>query len=185
MKMKRLILVLALASLLLCSCAERAYSPDMLLAEGYYFSDDAIKADFVNVYYFSPYDDITALDGGELVLYRDRSWTEMFEGGDIELFDGTNTFALVVSKDDMRAEYDLIINCVMIRDFYIAVLSEKTYRVGDIFDRGTISVTAKKEDGEMIQVENYGAEYDFSVAGQRRVRISYGKIVHDIFVEVV
>lgn len=182
--MKKTAFLIILSALLLCSCAKEEYHPMIIVPSGYKLSGNVISARLSNVYFFDPYEEIICGDGGEMFLFSDDSYTTRFEGGTIELLDGMNTFFLVFSKDGLDAAYRLDIFCTMILDFNVEISEDKTYSIGDDFDRATVRVTATKENGDSVEITDYDAEYDFDTAGTRRVDIKYGGIVHSIYVNV-
>ncbi len=183
--MKKTAAILLLTILLLCSCAETPYSPAFVLPDGFEIDQNTISARFVNEYFFDPYSAIECADGGTVEMYSDDTFTEYFEGGIIELEDGMNSFMLLFMLDGKHAEYRLDIYCVMILDFTVEVVSERTYSAGDEFDRSSVRVTATRENGEIFEVSDYDMKYSFDAVGKRRVDIIYGKITHSIYVDVI
>lgn len=181
--MKKLIAILVLL-LLFCSCGKAEYRPMIVLPAGFSVNGNVISGKYVNVYFFEPYESISPADGGTMTLYEDASLSKFLEEGAIELVDGENDFVLVFEKDGLSAIYELHISCVMILDFKIDVVKDKTYSVGEEFDRSTVAVTATKENGDVIAVSDYSLDYDFDAPGERKVAFSYGGIVHSIFVSV-
>lgn len=181
--MKKLAAIFVLL-LLFCSCGKAEYHPMIVLPAGFSAEGNVISGKYVNVYYFEPYESISPADGGTMTLYEDASLSNFLEEGAIELVDGENDFVLVFEKDGLSAIYELHISCVMILDFSVETVKDKTYSVGEEFDRGTIAVTATKENGDVIAVSDYSLDYDFDAPGERKVAVSYGGIVHPIFVSV-
>lgn len=172
--------------ILLSSCGKAEYHPMIVMPNGFSAKDGVISGKLVNVYFFSPYESIFPADGGKMTLYSDETLSAYLEddGGVIELLDGENDFVLVFEKDGLFAKYDLHITCVMILDFSVEIITDKTYSVGDEFDKSTVAVTATKENGDTVAVTDYSLDYDFSAAGERRVNVYYGGIVHSVFVNV-
>lgn len=184
--MKKYISLLIICTVLLCSCQREEYYPTISYPNEYKIVGDTISAELVNVYFFSPYKDFLCLDeGGYVILYSDDTLTEYLDSdSSVELCDGKNTFVLEIGAGDKYRLYNVEISCTMILDFEISVKKEKTYKKGEFFDKGTIEVTATKENGTKITAENYTAEYDFSSPGECRVYITYGDITHYITVTV-
>jgi len=182
--MKRFAAVIFAIMILLCSCGAAEYRPMIVLPDGFSAKDDVISGKLVNVYYFEPYESIECADGGKMTLFKDATLSDYLEEGAVELFDGENDFVLVFEKDGLSATYELHIFCVMILDFSIETVKDKTYARGEEFDRDSIVVTAKKESGEHVVVADYALEYDFDAPGERRVDVSYGGIVHSLYVNV-
>ena len=183
--MKRFAAAILTLLLLFSSCGKAEYRPMIVLPEGFSAQDNVISGKLVNVYYFAPYADIFSADGGKMTLYEDASLSKFLEEDSlIELLDGENDFVLVFEKDGLSAIYELHIFCVMILDFNIEAVKEKTYSVGEEFDRSTIAVTATKENGDAVAVTDYSLDYDFDAPGEKKVNVSYGGIVHPIFVSV-
>lgn len=182
--MKKTAAIILIICALLVSCGTaREYVPMIVLPTGFSMSENTITANLVNVYFFAPYEEIHC-ENGSMILYDDAAHTNVFEGGEIELIDGENTFFIVFEGDGGEKEYKIVINCDMILDFSVEALYDREYYVGDEFDRGSVRVTAKKENGEFVEVSNYAAEYDFTKVGTRRIGIHYGGIVHFIYVTV-
>lgn len=183
--MKKFAAVIFALLLIFSSCGESAYHPMMILPAGFKIDGDVIAGKFVNVYFFSPYDEIVCDDGGIMTVYSDETLSTYLEyDSAIELFDGVNDFVIVFERGDESAVYKLRISCVMILDFSIEVIKEKTYSAGEFFDTSTIKVTAKKESGEYVVVTDYSLEYDFDSPGERRVDVLCGGIVHSLYVNV-
>ena len=183
--MKRLVAMTLIFLFLLISCGESAYRPMMILPEGFMIDGDVISGKLVNVYFFSPYDEIVCDDGGIMTLYSDETLSTYLENdSEIELFDGDNDFVLVFERGDESATYKLRISCVMILDFKIDVVKDKTYAPGEEFDRSTIVVTAKKENGDFVAVTDYVVSFEPETSGEYKVDISYGGIVHSISVNI-
>lgn len=183
--MKRLVAMTLIFLFLLISCGESAYRPMMILPEGFTIDGDVISGKLVNVYFFSPYDEIVCDDGGIMTLYSDETLSTYLENdSEIELFDGDNDFVLVFERGDESATYKLRISCVMILDFKIDVVKDKTYAPGEEFDRSTIVVTAKKENGDFVAVTDYVVSFEPETSGEYKVDISYGGIVHSISVNI-
>ena len=183
--MKRLVAMTLIFLFLLISCGESAYRPMMILPEGFTIDGDVISGKLVNVYFFSPYDEIVCDDGGIMTLYSDETLSKYLEeDSKIELFDGDNDFVLVFERGDESAMYKLRISCVMILDFKIDVVKDKTYAPGEEFDRSTIVVTAKKENGDFVAVTDYVVSFEPETSGEYKVDISYGGIVHSISVNI-
>ncbi|MBR7083483.1 MAG: bacterial Ig-like domain-containing protein [Clostridia bacterium] len=183
--MKRCAAMTLIFLFLLISCGESAYRPMMILPEGFTIDGDVISGKLVNVYFFSPYDEIVCDDGGIMTLYSDETLSKYLEeDSKIELFDGDNDFVLVFERGDESATYKLRISCVMILDFKIDVVKDKTYAPGEEFDRSTIVVTAKKENGDFVAVTDYVVSFEPETSGEYKVDISYGGIVHSISVNI-
>ena len=177
------LLTLIIAASLVC-CTREEYVPVIILPEGYAVEGNVISANLVNEYYFDPYEKIRT-EGGCVALYADPDHEVYFEGGEIELSDGVNTYYLVFFDSERTVDYTLELFCVMIMDFTVTVNEEKVYSVGDDFDRSTVTVTARKDDGGLIEVSDYSAAYSFDKAGKSKVTIGYGGIVHWFYVDVV
>lgn len=183
--MKRFAAMTLILLVLLISCGESAYRPMMILPAGFKIDGDVISGKLVNVYFFSPYDEIVCDDGGKVTLYSDETLsTYLDEGGTIELLDGDNDFVLVFERGDERAIYKLRISCVMILDFKIEVVKDKTYALGEEFDRSSVIITAKKENGDSVAVTDYDVLFEPEGSGEYKVDILYGGIVHSIFVNI-
>ncbi|MBR6050715.1 MAG: bacterial Ig-like domain-containing protein [Clostridia bacterium] len=183
--MKRFAAMTLIFLFLLISCGESAYRPMMILPEGFTIDGDVISGKLVNVYFFSPYDEIVCDDGGIMTLYSDETLSTYLENdSEIELFDGDNDFVLVFERGDESATYKLRISCVMILDFKIDVVKDKTYAQGEEFDRSTVVVTAKKENGDFVAVTDYVVSFEPETSGEYKVDISYGGIVHSISVNI-
>lgn len=183
--MKRFAAAILTLMLLFSSCGKAEYHPTIVLPEGFSVNDNVISGKYINVYFFSPYESIFSADGGTMTLYEDSTLSiYLEENSAIELLDGENDFVLVFEKDGLSATYELHIFCVMILDFKIDIVKEKTYSVGEEFDKSTVVVTATGEDGRTFAVSDYFVEYDFDTSGEKKVNVSYGGIVHSIYVSV-
>lgn len=177
--------ILLVCALILCGCAKDEYSPSLVLDSGLRLSGDTIYGNFVNVYFLDPYSMIHTLDGAAVTVYKDSTYAEYLDGGTIELFDGQNVYYVLVGTSDRVKSYRLEVNCVMVSDIFVRVIYDKTYSINDDFDRASIEVTAKKDDGGMITVYDYSVDCDFSQSGVRRVAVEYGGITRffDVTVE--
>ena len=182
--MKKFAAVILSLVLIFSSCGRAEYRPMIVLPEGFSAHGNVISGKLFNVYYFEPYESIFPVDGGKMTLYEDATLSNYLEEGAIELFDGENDFVLVFEKDGLSTLYELHISCVMILDFSIEVLEEKTYAVGEFFDTGTIRVTAKKDSGGYVVITDYSLEYGFDAPGEHRVDVLCGGIVHSLYVNV-
>lgn len=183
--MKRFATLILILTAVFSSCGKAEYRPMMILPAGFKVDGDVISGKLVNVYFFSPYDEIVCDDGGIMTLYSDETLSKYLEeDSKIELFDGDNEYVLVFERGGLSATYKLKISCVMILDFKIDVVKEKTYSPGEEFDRSTVVVTAKKENGDIVAVTDYDVAFDPETSGEYKVDISYGGIVHSVFVEV-
>ena len=184
--MKRLLVLLLCSALVLCGCAEAAYEPMLILSGGLSLHESTIYGKYVNEYFIYPYELITTVDGSEVRLYSDDTLSQLLvDGENLELFDGMNKYPVIISNGELERAYLLCIDCTLILNFYVEVLEEKTYKVGEFFDKSTISATAKKEDGTMITVVDYEWEFDSSERGEQRVYVRYGGITRffDVTVE--
>lgn len=183
--MKKLAVILLVIVLSVCSCAKQEYHPFLILPNEYSVSGNTIHAELVNVYFFSPYEEFTCADeNSKLELYEDDTYTAFLEEGSAELCDGLNKFVLLVTTGEKSASFNIEIYCVMILDFRIEILKDKTYRRGEFFDESTVKVIATKENGEITELKNYTIDYSFNESGPSRVDISCGGIVHSIYVTV-
>ena len=183
--MKKIAVILLIITVMLCSCADEPYSPILILPEGFEIDGNTVSASFVNEYFFDPYSAITCADDSAVELYADDTFTEYFEGGELMLKEGLNSFMLLFTRGEKHAEYRLDIYCEMILDFTVETVVRRTYSVGDEFDRSTVRVTATRENGETFEVRNYDVRYSFDDVGKSRVDIIYGKITHSVYVDVL
>jgi len=184
--MKRLLVLLLCSALLFCGCAKTEYEPMLILSGGLSLHESTIYGKYVNEYFISPYELITTADGSEVRLYSDDTLSQVLVDGEtLELFDGMNKYPVIVSNGELEKAYLLCIDCTMILNFYVEVIEDKTYKVGEFFDKSTVSATAKKEDGTIISVSDYEWEFDSSEPGEQRVYIRYGGITRffDVTVE--
>ena len=61
---------------------------------------------------------------------------------------------------------------------------EKTYHIGEAFDKSSILIEARTSEGKTVSIDRYEAEYEFSDLGKSTVGIELGGIYHSFEVEV-
>ncbi|MCQ2770943.1 MAG: bacterial Ig-like domain-containing protein [Clostridia bacterium] len=186
--MKRTIALTLLITIALtfCSCNNSEYVPAIIVEPPFSLMDDIIYGNLVNVYYIEPYKIIRAVEDDVFVtMYEDDSYSKHFSGDNLEVTDGKKTYYLLIGTSEKVKAYKLIIECTLILDFEISINEDITYSIGDSFDRTSITVYATKEDGSIIETQDYNVEFDSSSLGSKQVIIEYGGIVHDFYVNIV
>ena len=171
--MKKIYFLLLTLVLLFVGCkGQTLYTPDFTLADGFTLEKDRISATLIGSGDLAVSDFLQTRE--EILIFADTAGDRYVKGTDalIPLNVGENRMVIRFLKDGMEKEYDLHITCIAIRSFEIELLKpEKTYHVGEIFDRSTIKVTAQTEDGKAITVTDYEPEYEFSSLGKSTVGI--------------
>ncbi len=171
--MKRFLLLTAVCLLCLIGCQPKTtYEPDFILADGYLLQGDRICATVIGEGDL-PISDF--LQTNETVtIFADATADRFAQGPDakIPLQAGENRMVIRFSNGKQEKEYDLHITCIAIRGFSVTILDpDKTYHIGEAFDKNTISVVAMTKDGEELEITQYEPEYEFSSLGKSTVGI--------------
>lgn len=171
--MKKILFLLCLCLLFFVSCEkEEDYTPDLELAEGYLLEGDRITAELIGTGPLTVSDFLITKDA--VTVFADSTGDRYVQGLDAELplKDGENRMVLRLENGGRQKEYELHITCISIRSFSVAVNDpEKTYHIGEAFDKSTITVTALTADGKEIEITRYEPEYEFSSLGKSTVGI--------------
>ena len=173
--MKRILIALLFSVLLICtvSCKKQNdYKPQFTLAEGYVLEGDRISATVIGEGMIRVRDFLLCSDA--ITVFKGSSSDEFVQGLDAQLpikF-GKNRMVIRFSNGTHEKEYDFEINCITIQSFSIVIKNpEKTYHIGEEFDKSTITVMAIAEDGTEFEVQQYTPEYEFSSMGKNTVGI--------------
>jgi len=187
--MKRILfsfLLLLIFILTLASCKPKEkYSPKFTLAEGYTLEGDRITATLIGQQSLTIRDFLFCSDA--ITVFSDSTGSSFVQGldADIPLKLGENRLILSFSNGTMKKDYNLDITCVSIESFSIIVNNpNKTYRIGEAFDKSTITVIAVAEDGTEFEVKHYTPEYEFSMLGENTVGIELDGFYESITVSV-
>ena len=186
--MKKFLIVFVFSILLLCmvSCKKtNSYVPDFTLAEGYSLNGDLISGTVIGEGNLRVKDFLLSSDA--ITIFKGSSTDEFVHGLDakIPLTQGKNRMVIRFSNGTQEKEYDLEINCIAIQSFSVIIKNpERTYHVGEQFDKSTITVLAITEDGTEIEVHQYTPEYEFSALGQNIVTIELDGFFESFFVNV-
>ena len=173
--MKRIIIALFLFALLIfmVSCKKtNDYTPDFILAEGFTLDGDLISATVIGEKSLRVRDFLITSD--TVTIFKGSSSDQYVQGlnAHIPLTFGKNHMVIRFSDGTHEREYDFQINCIAIESFTVTVNNpEKTYHIGEKFDKSTITVTAISEDGSEFEVKQYTPEYEFSTIGKSIVSI--------------
>ena len=173
--MKRIIFALFLAILLIStvSCKKaNTYTPTFTLAEGYTLNGDLISATVIGEGALRVRDFLITSDA--VTVFKGSSSDQYVQGLDAEipLTLGKNRMVIRFSDGTHEKEYDFEINCISIRSFTVTVTDpDKTYHIGEQFDKSTVRVMAIAEDGSEFEVTQYTPEYEFSSLGKGTVSI--------------
>lgn len=176
-----LIFILAFAS---CKPKDK-YSPEFTLAEGYTLKGDRITATLIGQQSLTVRDFLICSDA--ITVFSDSTGSSFVQGldADIPLKLGENRLILSFSNGTMKKDYNLDITCISIESFSIIVNNpNKTYRIGEAFDKSTITVMAVAEDGTEFEVKHYTPEYEFSMLGENTVGIELDGFYESITVSV-
>lgn len=185
--MKKLLYGLAVVILsLLCMTAckkESNYEPRFEVGEGYTLSADVISGTVVGEEYIDLFSVFTTYE--DFIIFGDSTAETFLESGIIPLKKGNNHLVIRFMRDGAEREYDLKIEYIPIRSFSVEVLNaDKTYHIGERFDQSTIRVWGVTESGDMVEVENYTLEYEFSELGEADVGIELGDFYKSISVMI-
>ena len=173
--MKRILIALLFSILLVCtvSCKKQNdYNPQFTLAEGYVLKGDRISATVIGEGTLRVRDFLISSDA--ITIFKGSSTDQFVQGLDaqIPLTFGKNHMVIRFSDGTHEKEYDFEINCIAIQSFSIVIKNpEKTYHIGEKFDKSTIAVLAIAEDGTEFEVHQYTPEYEFSSMGKNTVGI--------------
>ena len=174
--------------LLVCTLSYKKaneYQPEFILAEGYVLNGDLISATVIGEGTLRVRDFLLSSDA--ITVFKGSSTEEFVQGLDakIPLTSGKNRMVIRFSNGTQEKEYDLEINCIAIQSFSVIVKNpERTYHIGEQFDKSTITVLAITEDGAEFEVEQYTPEYEFSELGQNIVTIELDGFFESFFVNV-
>lgn len=171
--MKRLLLLIALCLCCLIGCNPKpTYEPDFTLADGYHLQDDRISATVIGEGDL-PLSDFLRTNEA-VTVFADSTADRFAQGADarIPLQAGENRMVIRFSNGRQEKEYDLHIRCIAIQGFSVTILDpEKTYHIGEAFDKNTVSVVVLTKDGESLEITQYEPEYEFSSLGKSTVGI--------------
>ena len=184
--MKRLLLAVGILLLCLIGCQPKAtYEPDFILADGYLLQGDCISATVIGEGDL-PISDFLQTNES-VTVFADSTADRFAQGLDakIPLRAGENRMVLRFSDGNREKEYDLYITCIAIRGFSVTIVNpEKTYHIGEAFDKSTIKVLAVTEDGKEMEITQYEPEYEFSSLGKSTVGIELDGYYESISVTV-
>lgn len=187
--MKRIVIALFFSVLLLLctvSCKQtKDYTPSFTLAEGYTLNGDLISATVIGEGSLRIRDFLICSDA--VTVFNGSSSDQYVQGLDaqIPLTFGKNKMVIRFSDGTHEKEYDFEITCISIQSFRILVNNpDKTYHVGESFDKSTITVLAVKEDGTEFEVKQYTPEYEFFSIGKHSVGIELDGCYESFFVNV-
>ena len=111
----------------------------------------------------------------DLLLTADFSADYYSEDGEIPLQEGTNEMVLTFMGEDGEAKIPVIIEVILLKDLRVEMLSpDKTYRIGEPFDKSTIAVIGITKNGTEVTISDYVPEYEFSTLGKSTVGIEVG-----------
>ena len=182
------LIVFVSSILLICTLSYKKaneYQPEFILAEGYVLNGDLISGTVIGEGNLRVRDFLLSSDA--ITVFKGSSTEEFVQGLDakIPLISGKNKMVIRFSNGKQEKEYDLEINCIAIQSFSVIVKNpEKTYHIGETFDKSTITVLAITEDGMEMEVEQYTPEYEFSALGQNLVTIELDGFFESFFVNV-
>lgn len=184
--MKKLVLLMILAIVLLSSCQKtETYEPNFTLAEGFTLEGDRISATLIGTEELFVSD--VLLTSEAVTVFADTTGDRYVQGLDakIPLKAGENRMVIRLENGTRQKEYELHLTCVEIRGFTVTVIDpEKTYHIGETFDRSTVRVTAVTADGKTMEITQYQPEYEFSSLGKSTVGIELGGYYESISVMV-
>ena len=173
--MKRIVITLLFSVLLICmvSCKKtNDYTPDFTLAEGYVLEGDRISATVIGKEPLRVRDFLISSDA--ITVFKGSTTDQFVQGLDakIPLTFGENRMVIRFSDGTHEKEYDFIINCISIQSFSVTVKNpDRTYHIGEAFDKSTVAVIAVADDGTEFEVYQYTPEYEFSIMGENTVSI--------------
>ena len=173
--MKKILIVLLFSVFLICmvSCKKtNTYTPVFTLAEGYVLDGDLISATVIGEGSLRIRDFLLSSDA--ITIFKGSSADEYVQGLDaaVPLTFGKNRMVIRFSNGKQEKEYDFEVNCIPIQSFSVIVNHpERTYHIGEKFDKNTITVLAVADDGTEFEVHQYTPEYEFSVMGKNTVSI--------------
>ena len=183
---KLLYCLLAVVVSLLCMTAcekESTYEPRFEVGEGYTLSADVISGTVVGEEYVDLFSVFTTYE--DFIIFGDSTAETFLESGIIPLKKGNNHLVIRFMRDGAEREYDLKIEYIPIRSFSVEILNaDKTYHIGERFDKSTIRVSGVTESGDTVEVKHYTLEYEFSDLGEADVGIELGDFYKSISVMV-
>ena len=187
---KYLAFLISLCIIVLCfaSCSERqdsTFSPIITVNFPYSISGNVISATFYNCGIISPFKSITFSEGKPVLYFDDK----MEEYLDSEYFipeEGIHDYCIAVQNENKTetVTYVLRLNNIIVKKLSIMPLYEKTYAVGEVFDRKSVIVFAVNDNDEEVEIKDYDVTYSFDEEGTKEVVISVGKIHAEILVTV-
>lgn len=171
--MKKICLILLLCALLFSACGEKtAYTPDFTLAEGYLLENDRITATVIGEGDILVSDILFTKD--TVTIFADSTGDRYVQGLQalLPIKSGENRLVIRFSNGKEEREYNLDITCITLSGFSVTVKDpDKTYHIGEAFDKSTISVIGVTEDGNALEITDYEPEYEFSSFGKATVGI--------------
>ena len=182
------LIVFVFSIVLICTLSHKKaneYQPEFILAEGYVLKGDLISGTVIGEGSLRVKDFLLSSDA--ITVFKGSSTEEFVQGLDakIPLTSGKNKMVIRFSNGTQEKEYDLEINCIAIQSFSVIVKNpERTYHIGEQFDKSTITVLAITEAGTEFEVQQYTPEYEFSSLGKNIVTIELDGFFESFFVNV-
>ncbi len=174
--MKRTLFILTIVFLLVfsVSCGKtEEYSPSFSLGKGFVYENGVISGTVYTLDTLFLRDIVETED--DLLLTADFTEDYYSEEGEIPLKAGKNSMVLTFMNGEKTTKIPVEIECLLFDELRVDILDpEKTYRIGEHFDRATIAVIGVMADGKEMGITNYTPEYEFSSLGKSRVGIDIG-----------
>ena len=186
--MKRLLfcftIVIALLSFASCK-GQTTYEPHFVLSPEYTLDGERIVGTVIGMDSVLISDLIQTPEA--VIVFADSSSEQYVEGDDarIPLNVGENHLILRLTDGENEKEYYLDIEYIAIRSFSVEMIApEKTYHIGEAFDKSSVVVRAVTESGEEVMIDHYTPEYEFSMLGKATVGIELGGMYESFSVSV-
>ncbi len=186
--MKKFILLLC-AVILVCltACQKNktsSYDPIFEVGKGYTLTEETISGTSIGEEYillssvFQTYENF--------IIFGDSSAETFLESGIIPLQEGKNNLIIrFYNEQKEEREYHLLIEYIPIRSLFVDIINpQKTYHIGEAFDKNSVRVTAETKKGQLITIDHYEADYAFSELGEQDVGIEVGDFYKNITVLV-
>lgn len=169
-----LLLCAALSLFLLVSCGKvTAYEPNFSCIHPFSYENGKITGTVYTLDTLHLRELVETED--DLLLTADFSADYYSENGEIPLQEGVNDMVLTFMGEDGEAKIPVIIEVVLLENLRVEILSpEKTYRIGESFDKSTVAVIGVRGDGTEVTITDYVPEYEFSTLGKSTVGIEVG-----------
>lgn len=168
-----------------CSCGKaRPQAPVPTVSGEFSVEGNVISARFFNRKTADVYGSVK-FPGGSVTLYYNDECTEYLHvGEELPLTEGIAEYKLRVSNGEEYRDYTLQTESHTVTALRVETKYEKTYRIGESFDRGSVTVVAVCVYGDETEINDYVAEAYFEAEGEGVAVLSLEGVTCEVRAEV-